>query len=106
MSGSNKFFDELKFNVLHGVPLYKRKGRITYKFVRAAKIDINEDIGDIFSLEFIENLPENYRVQIGDTIYKKRPAEFIYDYLNQSTDYKKNLEPLIYDEIWVWKEGS
>ena len=106
MGGSNKFFDNLDFNVLHRVPLYKRNGRITYKFVRAAKIDINEDIEDVFSLEFIENLPENYRIQIGDTIYKKRPAEFVHDYLNQSPDYKKNLEPIVYDEIWIWREGS
>jgi hypothetical protein len=50
------------------------------------------------NIEFMENLPDNYFINIGDTSYNKNGLDFIYDYHNSSTDFTNNLEDYIREE--------
>lgn len=94
-------FDSLEFNIRHEIPIGYENGEVIYRTVDALKIDINEED---FGLDFLNGLPEYYRVQIGNTFYQKRPQEFINDYLNQSFDFKNNLDEILYQEIWIYKK--
>jgi len=98
------YFDDVKFTQKHRIPIGYKDKVVKYKYVMAIKLDLNADINGEFSLDFLNNLPSYYRVQIGDTFYQKRGAEFIYDYLNTSRDYRQKLEPLVYKEIWIWRD--
>ena len=45
----------------------------------------------IDDLEFLEELPENYYINIEGTSYNKNGLDFVFDYFNQSNDYTQNL---------------
>lgn len=59
---------------------------------------------DIDSVDFLEELPESYYINIDGTSYNKNGLDFIFDYFNQSNDYVENLSNKVdRKEIRIYK---
>lgn len=43
-------------------------------------------------IRFLEEMPEDYYINIDDTAYNKNGLDFVFDYFNQSEDYTNNLD--------------
>ena len=64
-------------------------GSYGLKTVRKKVVNVNVSSGE--SIDFLNYLPETLVIQIGDTFYRKGGASFVYEYLNQSNDYRDSL---------------
>jgi hypothetical protein len=69
----------------------KNTHKVIYKSAKALKIKLN--LNDVENMDFFYELDDCFAVMIGNTFYKVSGDVFMYDYLNQSIDFEKNLEP-------------
>lgn len=85
------------------IPIGKVNGVTDYMTRKSIKIDI--DFGK--NLDFLDDLPDDMLVQIGDTYYQKGGACFKYEYLNQSSDYREYLDNEVdKGEIYIFLKGA
>ena len=65
-------------------------GRYGVKEVRKKVVTLHVERGE--NIDFLNYLPDNLTIQIGNTFYRKGGASFVYEYLNQSFDYNHSLD--------------
>lgn len=65
-------------------------GRYDVKTVRKKVVTLHVLKGE--NIDFLNYLPDNLTIQIGDTFYRKGGASYVYEYFNQSFDYRHSLD--------------
>lgn len=85
------------------IPTGKEKGVTKYIKRKTIKIEIDfsKDLG------FLDDLPDDMLVQIGDTYYQKGGSCFKYEYNNQSSDYQDSLTDMANNgDIYIFLKGG
>ena len=79
---------------------HKKSSGVEYVSRYGMKVEVDFEH---HSLKWLNYLPENFKVLIGDTFYSKSGLEFLHEYSRQSNDYYENLREQVEDnEVWIY----